>query len=202
MPCAGSLPVAPETRSRGRLIVIHPGQATPLEDMTYIPAMTLQVSVAKEALGFSAAHFLTLPGHICERLHGHNYRVSVAVEGRVDPATGFVIDFAVLKAAIRALINPLDHRVLIPLANPGLTVRTEGERVVVDYTSPEWLVVPRTHACLVPVAHTTAEELARWLGTELMKGIQATPGAELTHIRLEVEESSGQSATFTLHCGA
>ena len=57
---------------------------------------SFQVSVSKESLGFSAAHFLTLRGHMCERLHGHNYRLSVTVEGTVDPATGFVVDFAVL----------------------------------------------------------------------------------------------------------
>jgi 6-pyruvoyltetrahydropterin/6-carboxytetrahydropterin synthase len=159
--------------------------------------MTLRVSVAKESLGFSAAHFLTLPGHICERLHGHNYRVSVAVEGPADPTTGFVVDFAVLKQGLRALIAPLDHRVLIPAANPALTVREEPDRIVLDYTRPQWLVVPREHACLVPVAHTTAELLAQWMGGELMRSLGETGGA-ITRLTLEVEESTGQAAAVTI----
>ena len=31
------------------------------------------VSVSKDYLTFSAAHFLTIPNHKCESLHGHNY---------------------------------------------------------------------------------------------------------------------------------
>jgi 6-pyruvoyltetrahydropterin/6-carboxytetrahydropterin synthase len=161
--------------------------------------MSLQVSVAKESLGFSAAHFLTLPGHICERLHGHNYRVSTMVEGTVDPATGFVVDFAVLKQAIRALITPLDHRVLIPTANLALTVRQDDQRVAVDYSWPDWLVVPKAHACLVPVAHTTAELLAEWMGREMMRALDGAAGERITRLVLEVEESSGQTAAFTIN---
>jgi 6-pyruvoyltetrahydropterin/6-carboxytetrahydropterin synthase len=164
----------------------------------YIPAMSLQVSVAKESLSFSAAHFLTLPGHMCERLHGHNYQVSAVVEGAVDPVTGFVVDFAVLKQAIRALITPMDHRVLIPTGNPALAVRQDDQRVLVDYAWPEWLVVPLTHACLVPVAHTTAELLAEWMGREMWSQLQTGPAAGIRRLTLEVEESSGQTAAFTI----
>jgi len=94
----------------------------------------------------------------------------------VDPATGFVVDFAVLKQAIRALIAPMDHRLLIPTGNPSLTVRQDDRRVLVDYAWPEWLAVPRTHACLIPVRHTTAELLAQWMGQEMMRVL----GAEAT----------------------
>src|SRR5512147_1914561 len=95
----------------------------------YSGVPTSQVTVAKESLGFSAAHFLTLPGHVCERLHGHNYRVAVTVEGPVDPVTGFVVDFAVLKRVVRAVIEPLDHRVLVPASNPALRTREADGQV-------------------------------------------------------------------------
>jgi 6-pyruvoyltetrahydropterin/6-carboxytetrahydropterin synthase len=163
--------------------------------------MSLQVSVAKESLAFSAAHFLTLPGHMCERLHGHNYRVSAVVEGTVDPTTGFVVDFAVLKQAIRTLITPMDHRVLIPTANPSLTVRQDDQRVLVDYTWPEWLILPRTHACLVPVVHTTAELLAEWMGQEMWRALSPAAAERIARLVLEVEESPGQTAGFTISRG-
>jgi 6-pyruvoyltetrahydropterin/6-carboxytetrahydropterin synthase len=154
-----------------------------------------QVAVAKESLGFSAAHFLTLPGHLCERLHGHNYRVAIRVEGTVDPATGFLVDFAVLKQALKALIKPMDHKVLVPTANPSLTIREEGERLVVDYTWRDWLVVPRQHACLLPLRHTTAELLAEYLGMETWGRLRAATGG-ITRLVLEVEESTGQAASW------
>jgi 6-pyruvoyltetrahydropterin/6-carboxytetrahydropterin synthase len=37
------------------------------------------VRVTKDYLVFSAAHFITYNGNICERLHGHNYRVAAEV---------------------------------------------------------------------------------------------------------------------------
>jgi len=156
---------------------------------------TFQVAVAKESAGFSAAHFLTLPGHMCERLHGHNYRVAVRVEGGIDPATGFLLDFAVLKQALKALIEPMDHKLLIPTANPALTVRQDGDRLALDYTWRDWLVVPRAHACLLPVRHTTAELLAEYLGSSVWDRL-TTGGAGLAALSLQVEESTGQTATW------
>ena len=40
-----------------------------------------RVQVSKDYLVFASAHFITFRGHQCETLHGHNYRVGVAVEG-------------------------------------------------------------------------------------------------------------------------
>jgi len=61
--------------------------------------------------GFEAAHRLpNVPeGHKCARLHGHSFRVEVHVRGEVDPALGWVMDFAEIKAACRPIIDRLDH---------------------------------------------------------------------------------------------
>jgi len=153
-----------------------------------------QVTVAKESLGFSAAHFLTLPGHVCERLHGHNYRVAVSVEGPVDSTTGFVVDFAVLKQIVRTVIAPLDHRVLVPAKNPLLRLSDVDGQTVVDYTRPGWLVLPREHACQVPVTQTTAEVLATWMAWQVWDALRTQGSRGLTRLVLELEESAGQSA--------
>jgi 6-pyruvoyltetrahydropterin/6-carboxytetrahydropterin synthase len=50
----------------------------------------------------------SLPGHPkCGRLHGHTYRVEVTIEGPV--SGGMVVDFADLKAAVRAVLAEYDH---------------------------------------------------------------------------------------------
>lgn len=71
---------------------------------------------------FEAAHWLpNVPdGHKCKRMHGHNYRLDVAVNGPLD-GRGFVLDYAELDSAIQPLVDMLDHRCLndIPsLSNP------------------------------------------------------------------------------------
>ncbi len=69
---------------------------------------------------FEAAHDLpnTPDGHKCRRLHGHSFRVRLAVEGDVDPATGWVMDFAEIKAAFHPIWERLDHHYLNDI--PGL----------------------------------------------------------------------------------
>jgi 6-pyruvoyltetrahydropterin/6-carboxytetrahydropterin synthase len=63
---------------------------------------------------FEAAHWLpNVPeGHKCRRMHGHSFRGEVAVRGPVDPHTGWVMDFADLKAAVGPLVKRLDHYLL------------------------------------------------------------------------------------------
>jgi 6-pyruvoyltetrahydropterin/6-carboxytetrahydropterin synthase len=63
---------------------------------------------------FEAAHRLpNVPdGHKCARLHGHSFRVDVHVQGPVDPAMGWVMDFADVRAACQPVRDALDHRYL------------------------------------------------------------------------------------------
>ncbi len=43
--------------------------------------------------------------------HGHTYELEVTVEGTVDPATGYVMDFADLKRTVAgAVIHKVNHR--------------------------------------------------------------------------------------------
>lgn len=69
---------------------------------------------------FEAAHRLpNVPdGHKCARLHGHSYRVQVHVQGDVDPAAGWVMDFSEIKKAFQPLRDQLDHYYLNDV--PGL----------------------------------------------------------------------------------
>lgn len=63
---------------------------------------------------FEAAHRLPqVPaGHKCERLHGHSFKIELAVAGPVDPKTGWFIDFSVVEEAWRPLYGTLDHNYL------------------------------------------------------------------------------------------
>lgn len=73
-----------------------------------------------QSFTFEAAHRLPAvpPEHKCSRLHGHSYRVEVWLEGPVDPATGWVLDFAEIELAFVPLLQELDHRYLNDV--PGL----------------------------------------------------------------------------------
>lgn len=156
---------------------------------------TFSVTVAKEYLTFSAAHFITIAGHQCERLHGHNYRVGVSVSGAVDRDTGFVVDFGVIKQVVRPLIQAVDHRVLLPSRNAKLSVAEAGDQVEVTYRGARRFVFPRGDVVMVPVSDTTAELLAEYFAAAVAAGL-AAEGARLAELTVEVEESVGQSAGY------
>ena len=63
---------------------------------------------------FEAAHLLPMvpEGHKCRRLHGHSFVAELVIEGEVDPATGWLIDFGELAEAFAPLHGQLDHRYL------------------------------------------------------------------------------------------
>jgi 6-pyruvoyltetrahydropterin/6-carboxytetrahydropterin synthase len=72
---------------------------------------------------FEAAHVLpnVPPGHKCARMHGHSYEIVVTIEGEVDAARGWLVDFAEIDDRALPLVRQLDHRVLNEidgLANP------------------------------------------------------------------------------------
>ncbi len=157
-----------------------------------------RVSVSKEYLSFSSAHFITLTGHQCESLHGHNYRVGVMVEGGLDPECSFVVDFGVLKRILRPYIQPLDHRVLLPSENPKLMLRRNGDRIEVDYLGGERFVFPLSNCALLPISNTTAEMIAEYLAHRIRGDLRAEGLTLLDTIEVEVEESPGQSGYFKL----
>lgn len=66
--------------------------------------------------GFSAAHFLNDYHGKCEQLHGHNYTVYAHVRGDVLDKGGMLLDFSVLKKALRSVCGTLDHRNLNDIA--------------------------------------------------------------------------------------
>ena len=73
----------------------------------------MRVSLRK-SFGFESAHWLPKfpDGHKCRRLHGHSFRVDVVVEGEVPEEDGYLVDFGVIKAAIKPIEEELDHRCL------------------------------------------------------------------------------------------
>ncbi len=69
---------------------------------------------------FDAAHWLPkVPeDHKCRRLHGHTYRLEVALEGPLDPELGWVVDYGAISGVVDPVVRELDHRCLNDL--PGL----------------------------------------------------------------------------------
>jgi len=150
------------------------------------------VRLDKEHHVFSAAHFITFNGDVCERLHGHNYRVAVEVAGPLDE-NQYVIDFIALRDELKAITDELDHRMLLPTGHPLIHVTTGEKEVEVVFTPDKrrW-VFPRGDCAILPVSNTTAELLAQYIGGRLQAAILGRTGARPTRLEVAVDENHGQ----------
>src|SRR3954468_22004340 len=157
-----------------------------------------KVRVTKDHLVFCSGHFISYEGDKCERLHGHNYRASVEVEGGLD-GNYYVFDFIALKRLTKAITDELDHRMMLPTRNPLIRVEEGAGSVRVRYRDREWLF-PRDDCVLLPIENTTAELLARDVAQRLRAALRQ-PGYEAEVLRVEVEETIGQSATYEWRAG-
>jgi 6-pyruvoyltetrahydropterin/6-carboxytetrahydropterin synthase len=151
---------------------------------------TYHVRLIKEELIFSAAHFITFNGNICERLHGHNYRVFAEVYGPLDE-NQYVIDFIALRDTLKEITMELDHHMLLPTEHSQIQVTAGEDEVEVTFEDRRW-VFPRGDCILLPVANTTAELLARYLGNELLTRLEKRTGARPQRLVIGVDENEGQ----------
>ncbi|HET6882478.1 MAG TPA: 6-pyruvoyl tetrahydropterin synthase family protein, partial [Pirellulales bacterium] len=155
-----------------------------------------RVRLTKDYLVFSAAHFITFNGNICERLHGHNYRVTAEVFGPLDE-NHYVIDFIALRDTLHAIVLDLDHHVLLPTSHPLIRVTADETSVTAVFEDRRW-VFPRGDCILLPVPNTTAEQLARHIGRRLLDEL-ADRGMPKPHrLSIEVDECEGQSGVCEL----
>ena len=142
---------------------------------------------------FCSGHFISYEGSKCERLHGHNYRTAVEVEGPLDE-NHYVFDFIALKQVTKSIVDEIDHRVMLPMHNEHIKVEEHPKRVRATYKDREW-IFPREDCALLPIKNTTAEMLAAYIGERLIEDLQRLYRYRPEIIRVEVEESMGQSGT-------
>lgn len=156
-----------------------------------------KVRVTKDHLVFCSGHFISYEGDKCEKLHGHNYRATVEIEGELDPRSFFVFDFIALKHLTKRITDELDHRMMLATSNPVIKLTEVGAGIHVKYKDREW-VFPRGDCVLLPIENTTAELIARYIAQRLRADMVAQHGYTPTVLRVEVEENIGQSATCEL----
>ena len=94
----------------------------------------MKFTVSKQ-FSFEAAHSLPhLPvGHKCRNIHGHSYVVEIYCTGPLDER-GFVMDFAELSAAMKPLVERLDHQNLNDVLPVASTAENLGAWIMEQLT--------------------------------------------------------------------
>ncbi len=161
------------------------------------PRESWSISIQKDYLKFSAAHFLIFPDGTAERLHGHNYKVFVDVHTELDEH-GLVVNFKEIKPLVRQICDELDEHMLVPGQHPVLTAERIGEHCEVRYHERRYLI-PADEVLVLPIGNTSAENLAAWFGRTLRERMAARwPRLRVHQLSVGVEETPGQRGIWTL----
>ena len=155
------------------------------------------INVYKQYFNFACSHFLIFENGTREPLHGHNYRVQF--KGHAPKLKqDMVFDFLEIKPIIREICNELDHKVLIPKEHP--TLKIEEDHTNFRLLPPDGSVfsIPKSDVYLLPISNTSAERLAMYLSLRIKEKVLAKYGFEFSEMEVEVEETPGQSAVYTL----
>jgi 6-pyruvoyltetrahydropterin/6-carboxytetrahydropterin synthase len=118
---------------------------------------------------FTVGH--RIPWHQkCGRMHGHNLRARVEIEGEVDPKTGMVVDFGMLGEALAQVVDPLDHKFLA--AKGAVLEDWDGDEQWESgkyYTIDKRYVLPKEDVVVLPLDIVSTENLAKYILEQLVE---------------------------------
>ncbi|MCL2116752.1 MAG: 6-carboxytetrahydropterin synthase [Methanobrevibacter sp.] len=168
--------------------------------------MKIMINGIHANLRFSSAHII--PNHeSCGCIHGHSYFVDVEIEGERSGKFEFVADFKDVKDSVRKICKKLDHKMLIPINNENMEFKgldSSNELSMDDFKNIKYLdfiignknyKLPIEDCVLLPLKHTSAEELSKYFTYKLFEDIQ-NKGYSIATISLCVNEGIGQGALF------
>ena len=154
--------------------------------------MLLEIDGGYSGLRFSACHFI--PRHEkCSRLHGHSYIVRLRMDGDIG-ADGMIMDFVILKKALRKIIEEVDHKTLLPVRSTEVKI-TVSEDSVEAVSGCKRYVFPREDVTLLDVPTTTAEEMSKMMALRMLSDIDFPPNVR--SISIGLDEERGQTAWYT-----
>ena len=143
-------------------------------------------------LRFSSAHFIPDLGK-CSRLHGHDYAVSIELEGEME--NGILVDYGDVKKVIRKVLETYDHRVLVPTLGVRSTVNVQQEQVKVEY-SGKTMSFFREDVCFIEADISSSENLASIIGSQIKKELGVYKN--LRNLTLTVYEGPSQGSSVRI----
>ena len=156
---------------------------------------SFSIEVAKDYFNFASAHFLVFADGTREPLHGHNYQVSVAMQGDLDRA-GVVLDFIAFKPLVKRICDSLDHRTLIQTESPVIKIRARPQEVELRYRKQK-IILPKQDVILLPLANTSTELLAEHIADCIRREVRRKfPRTTIKFIEVGVEEARGQRGIY------
>ena len=153
------------------------------------------IEISKEDIKFSAAHFTIFSASERERLHGHNFLVSIAVTAEVGP-DGLCFSYKEIKDRLRELCAEWDEYMLLPGESPYLRVWEDGDYVKAQY-GDEVMSFLSTDCIVLPIRNTSVEEFSRLMLERFVENCDFLESAGVRSITVSVATGPGQKGSST-----
>lgn len=155
-----------------------------------------KVHVSKDYMKFNAAHFIAYKG-FREKLHGHNYRLAVTITGAVGP-DGYVVDFGEIKKISRVICKDLNESFLVPMNSDALKITFDASNVHIETEDQAKFSFPKADCSLLPIVHSSAEELAIYISNQLVDAFTMVALLErgVRKIEVSISEANQQFASY------
>jgi 6-pyruvoyltetrahydropterin/6-carboxytetrahydropterin synthase len=159
-------------------------------------AMKHRIYVGKDVHKFSSAHMTIFPDGTKERIHGHNFQVTVAFD-LFDVSMQSFLDFAIVKRALDAQCKAWAERLLLPARSPHFRVNEQTETHIDFVLCDKRYVIPVEEVVLLPLENVVVETLAVQFAHEFVPRLgEAISKQTVAGIEVDVSEAAGQGGVY------
>ena len=160
-----------------------------------VSSSAYRIHLKRDRFKFSCAHMTVFPDGTKERLHGHNYYLSLTIE-LDDIGFESIIDFGPLKDALAQLCSEWKERTLLASENPFFEILNQTDTEIEFLLCKERYVLPMGDVLLLPIDNLSVEPLSKLACDRLFETMHQhlRPGV-VRAIEVTIEENPGQGAT-------
>jgi 6-pyruvoyltetrahydropterin/6-carboxytetrahydropterin synthase len=157
-----------------------------------------RIFVGQDQHKFSVAHMTVFPDGSKERLHGHNFNVSVALDLRV-VSFETLLDLGIVKREVERLCREWNEHLLVGERCPALKIlRRDAEEIEFTLCGKRY-VAPAEDVLLLPLDNIIVETLSMEFGRQLADRLAPVLRIDVVAgLEVDVREARGQGGTFYL----
>lgn len=119
----------------------------------------VKITVKREDMKFSCAHFTIFSKTERERVHGHNFRVWAELWSSVD-SNGMAIDYTIIRKIILNTCKELNEHMLIPEFSPHLKINKESSKIEITFNNQSMMFL-NSDVKILQLLNITNEELCK-----------------------------------------
>lgn len=149
------------------------------------------LELAKEDQKFSVAHFTMFSASERERLHGHNYHVSLTLSAPVS-ANGMTFNYQIMKHKLRDICRSMNEYTVLPGNSTWLKIKEDKEEIKVAFGNDHF-VFPKSDVLILPITNSTVEEFSQYILDKLSEDKMMLDQFQIQSLKVGVASGPGQT---------